>query len=741
MTRTSVWRALAALAVIATSLTIAVGVSPRLGLDLRGGTQLVFEARDSPTAAADSDAADRALDVLRRRADMLGVVDPALVRSGERRIIVELPGVLDPRQAAEVIGRTAQLTIHPVLALAEENDQAAPRDESGQRLRLGPAAISGDGVSGAGERTDPQRGPGWSVGVEFRDARAWQRLTGAATCADPGDPRRRIAIVLDREIISSPRLNPSVPCGTGIPGGSTDITGSFGYEQARDLAVLIKGGALPVPLDLVEQRSVGPTLGAEAIEASAKAAITGLALTALFIITVYRLAGLLATVALAAYGLISYAALTAMGATFTLPGLAGFVLAVGIAIDACVLIFERAREEHARSSRRALDLGFKHAWSAIADSNTTTLIAAGILFLLAAGPVKGFGVTLGIGVLASLVSAMLITRVLTQAFLGRVGPKVTGIGSPGRIKTWLTRRNPSLMSGRRWWLALAGGLVVVALAGTFTRGLNFGVEFTGGRAVEFTTTGTIPAEVARQAVAGHPSAVVHSSAGVVSVRAGQLTPADVAGIQDALAAQAGKVTKLRDEFIGPSMGAELRRNAAIALGVAVAAQLAYLAVRFRWTFGAAAVLALLVDVTVVVGLFAWLNKPVDGIFLAALLTIIGYSVNDKVVVFDRVRELWTGRAKHDLTEVVNSAILRTVPRTVNTGLGALFVLIALATFGGETLHDFAIALITGIVAGTLSSSFVAGPIAIALNRFDRRPPPEPAGPRTSRPRPGTGAVL
>ncbi|GAA0980026.1 protein translocase subunit SecD [Acrocarpospora macrocephala] len=734
MSRAPVWRALAALAVIVTSIIITVSLSPRLGLDLRGGTQLVFEARDSPTVKADSESADRALDVLRRRADALGVVDPTLIRSGDRRIVVELPGVLDPRQAAEVIGRTAQLSIHPVLALAEETDQAAPRDEHGQRLRIGPAAISGDGITGAGERTDPAGGLGWSVKIDFRDARAWRQLTGDVACAEPGDPRRRIAIVLDKKIISSPQLDPAFACGAGMPGGSTDITGSFGYEAARDLAVLIKGGALPVPLDLVEQRSVGPTLGADAIDASAKAAITGLVLTTLFIIVVYRLAGLLAAVALASYGLISYAVLVAMGATFTLSGLAGFVLAIGIAIDACVLIFERAREEYGHAPRRglraALDLGFKHAWSAIADSNITTLIAAAILFWLASGPVKGFGVTLGIGVLASLVSAMLITRVLTQAVIGRVGPNVAGIGSAGRIRSWLTRRNPSIMAARRWWLTLAGGLVAVALAGTFTQGLNFGVEFTGGRAVEFTTSGTVPAEVARRAVAdaGHPSAVVHSSAGLVSIRAGQLAPEDVARIQDALRGHAGEVTKRRDEFIGPSMGAELRRNAAIALIVAMAAQLIYLAVRFRWTFGVAAVLALLVDVAVVLGLFAWLGKPVDGIFLAAMLTIVGYSVNDKVVVFDRVRELWA--SKDRLPEAVNSAILQTVPRTINTGLGALFILGALAVFGADSLHDFAIALVTGIVAGTLSSSFVAGPVAIALNRFDRNPPP--SRPRSTR---------
>ncbi|MFI7229902.1 protein translocase subunit SecD [Nonomuraea angiospora] len=726
MYRAPVWRAVTALAVIAISLILALVSAPRLGLDLRGGTQLVFETRDSPTVKADSAATDRALDVLRQRADALGVVDPTLVRSGERRIIVELPGVLDPRQAAEVIGRTAQLAFHPVLG---EGDESGVRDENGGRLRLGPAAITGDGIADAVEQSDPQRGPGWWVSIDFRDAGAWQRMSGAAACEPVGDPKRRIAIVLDDEVISSPPLDPSIPCRTGIPGGKADITGSFTHEEARDLAVLIKGGALPVPLTMVEQRTVGPTLGAAAIDASAKAAVAGLVLTAAFIVAVYRISGLLSTIALACYGLISYAALVAMGATFTLPGLAGFVLAIGMAIDANVLVFERAREEYdqgrGRGLKPALHRGFRNAWSAIADSNVTTLIAAGLLFWLASGPVKGFGVTLAVGVLASLVSAMLITRVLAHAVIGRVGPRLSGLGSPGAVRTWLTRRNPQLMKARRLWLAVAGTLVAAAVAGLLTRGLNFGVEFTGGRLVEFATAKPLSADVAGQAVsrAGFPSAVVQASGDGVTVRAGRLGLEDVARIEQELERQAGEVTKRSEEFVGPSLGQELRRNALVALGVAVSMQLAYLAVRFRWTFGAAAVLALLVDVTVVAGLFAWLGKPIDGIFLAAMLTIVGYSVNDKVVVFDRVRELWSpGRP---FVTAVNSAILQTMPRTVNTGLGALFILLALMAFGGDSLRDFALALVTGIVTGTLSSAFVAGPLAVWLARYDRKPPPGP----------------
>ncbi|WP_328794100.1 protein translocase subunit SecD [Herbidospora solisilvae] len=686
--------------------------------------------------------------MLRRRADALGVVDPTLLRSGERRIIVELPGVLDPRQAAEVIGRTAQLTFHPVLGPAGHSGRVLA-DESGQPLSVGPAAITGGDVRDAAARTDPAQGPGWFVGLDFHDAGAWRRLTAEAACHDPGDPRRRVAIVLDEEVISSPQVDPSVGCRAGIPGGSTQITGSFSPEEARDLAMLIKGGALPVPLTLIEQRTVGPTLGAEAIEASAEAGVAGVLLTALFIVVVYRLSGLMAAVALATYGLISYAALVALGATLTLPGLAGFVLAVGMAVDANVLVFERAREEYGRAPGRGLrpvlDRGFARAWSAIADSNVTTLLAAGLLFWLASGPVRGFGVTLAIGVFAALVSAMLVTRVLTHSLAGVIGGRWSGLASPGRVRTWIVRRDPRLTAAGRRWLAGSVLLAGVAVAGLVVNGLNVGVEFTGGRMVEFTAARPVSGEVARQAVAeaGHASATVQTSVQAsgaeVSVRAGQIGPDDVAAIERALEARVGEVTKQRDEMVGPSLGEELRRNALIALGVALAAQLAYLSVRFRWTFAAASVAALVVDALAVVGLFAWLGRPVDGVFLAAMLTVIGYSVNDKVVVFDRVRELWQASPAARLPDVVNAAILQTVPRTVNTGLGALFILVALAVFGGDSLRDFAVALVTGIVVGTASSSLVAGPLAVELERFSGQPPPVPPAPR--RGRMGTGAVV
>jgi SecD/SecF fusion protein len=612
-------------------------------------------------------------------------------------------------------------------------------DESGQPLRLGPAGLTGEGVGGADAQIDSQQATGWFVTVDFRGSgkSAWAQLTGKASCAPPGDPQRRVAIVLDEKVISSPQVDPQVTCNVGITGGSTQITGQFTPDEARELALLIRGGALPVPVELIEQRTVGPTLGAEAINASAEAAVIGVILTALFIMVVYRLLGAIAAVALAGYGLISYAALLALGATLTLPGLAGFVLAIGMAVDANVLVFERAREEYAggRSLRGALTAGFRNAFSAIADSNVTTLLAAGLLFFLASGPVRGFGITLSIGVLASMVSALVLTRVLAETALNRRGvrtrPQVTGIAAGGRARTWLAECGPNLMRHGRRWLAASAVALMLAASGIAVRGLDFGVEFTGGRLVEYSTSSPVDPDRARAAVAaaGFPRAVVQTSSGDhLTVRAEKLANDEEARIRAALAELGGGAEKARDELIGPSLGDELRRKALIALTVALAVQMVYLAIRFRWTFGTAAVAAMAHDVLLVIGVFAWLGKPIDGVFLAALLTVIGYSVNDSVVVFDRVRERWAASRRTPFPRIANAAILQTVPRTINTGLGAVFILTALALLGGDSLTDFAIALLIGIAIGTYSSMFVAAPLAIELEAHTGSPPPYRRGP-------------
>ncbi len=372
----------------------------------------------------------------------------------------------------------------PVLGVAgaqeaEDQDAEDPAtgevvlpDESGTPLRLAPAALTGEGV-GAAAAVLGQQGVGWNVSVDFqgKGRAAWQALTAQAACAPPGDPQRRVAIVLDDEVVSSPQVDPSVACEAGIPGFTTSITGSFTQEEAEDLAALIQGGALPVPVEIMELRTVGATLGAAAISASALAAVIGVTLTGLFMAAVYRVLGGLAVVALAGYGLIAYAGLLAVGATLTLPGLAGFVLAIGMAVDANVLVYERAREEYQRRGKGLADAtrrGFSGAWTAIIDSNVTTLLAAGLLFVLASGPVRGFGVTLSLGVLASMFSALVLTRVLAESAVGsgwlQRRPGASGVSRLGPVREWLTRRDPDLMRHGRG--LLVGAVVAVLVAGS-----------------------------------------------------------------------------------------------------------------------------------------------------------------------------------------------------------------------------------------------------------------------------------
>lgn len=733
MSRAAWIRFVLVLGLLAGCAALALNKEPTLGLDLRGGVSVTLQTYDSPNGTeANAENTDRTKAVLEQRVNALGLSEPNIVRSGENRIIVELPGVKDADEAAAQLGQTAQLTVHAVTAgglTGKEPDQAPEPSKEGNLVledpdvpgtfvELAPAVLEGEDISGAssGQREGSTT---WVVNVDFsrKGSAAFSELSAAAACAQ-GD-QNRIAIVLDDRIISAPGVN--VNCGSSIS-GSTEISGNFTVAEANELAALIEGGSLPLEVKPIDVRFMGPTLGEKAIDASIWAGVIGIALTGLFIVAVYRFVGLMATLALASYALLAYAMLIALGSTLTLPGLAGFVLAIGMAIDANVLVFERAREEYAAypsaGLRRALQVGFNKAWSAIIDSNVTTLLAAGLLFFLGSGPIKGFGVTLTIGVIASMISALIIARVLTEVGVSNKGiakhPAVTGIGDIGRVRKWLERKDPDLMKRRRTWLVVSAAATVLALAGIAVNGLNLGVEFSGGRVLEYSTQKTLTADDARDALADTDvtiASVQETDGDKILVRTGVIDGEQAAAVTAAIEGAGDGATLERDEKISASFGQELRNKALIAFGVAFLAQLAYLAFRFKWTFGVSAVIAMVHDVVIVVGLFAWLGKPIDGIFLAAAMTIIGLSVNDTVVVFDRIRERWRDSGPgENFTRMANKAAVETLPRTVNTGLGTMFILAALAIIGGDSLRDFSIALLVGLLVGTYSSVFTATPL-------------------------------
>ena len=399
-----------------------VGVN--LGLDLQGGSYLVLEAQDTPTVKVTPDAVDAAMRVIENRIDQLGVAEPTLQRQGSRRIVVELPGIQDPERAIALIGKTALLEF--VDTQLTQVPQGARWSPDGKTVTLpqgtGTAqtvALQKKVVLTGADLADAQASfdqdttqPIVNFQFKGRGAKTFEDFTRA-------NVGKYLTIVLDNEVISSPVIRDAITGGRGqISGGFRDITG------ARDLAVLLRGGALPVPVDIVERRSVGPTLGRDSLDRTLRAGIVAVAMVLLFMILLYGLPGLLADLALVMYGLFLLGALVSLGATLTLPGIAGFILSVGMAIDANILIFERIKEElrSGKTLRAAIGGGWSRAWSAILDSNVTTIIGALVLFTLGTGPVKGFAVTLAIGVTLSMFTAIIVTRILVDASSAAVRP-------------------------------------------------------------------------------------------------------------------------------------------------------------------------------------------------------------------------------------------------------------------------------------------------------------------------------
>lgn len=383
--RGNVWRLVLMLAIVAVAGVMLYSRPMQLGLDLQGGIHAVLEARDTGDVVVTDDVMERALAVIERRVNGLGVAEPVLQRQGARRIVVELPGVTEQQQAIELIGRTAQLEIkdprgRTVLTGADLADARLGRDDLGR----------------------------WTVDVTFTSegAQKFARLTTQAV-------GQQIPHLLDGELLINPVVNEPITRGEG------QITGGFTMEEARELAILLKAGALPVPLDIVEMRNVGPTLGRESIDSSLRAGITGLVLVLIFMLLYYRLPGFVADIALGVYLVLLLSLLVAINATLTLPGVAGIILSIGMAVDANVLIFERIRDElrQGKRLRASIDAGFQRAMVAIIDANITTLITSAVLFYLGTGPVRGFAVTLSLGILASMFTAVVLTRWLLKALV------------------------------------------------------------------------------------------------------------------------------------------------------------------------------------------------------------------------------------------------------------------------------------------------------------------------------------
>jgi protein-export membrane protein SecD/preprotein translocase SecF subunit len=590
--------------------------------------------------------------------------------------------------------------------------------------------------------------------VDFELDRAGGRKFGQETAKHVND---FMAIILDNDVQGRPPVIQS-----RIDRRGRISLGRRPLVEAQDLALTLRAGALPTPLKIVEERQVGPSLGKDSVKGGIVAGIVGTVLVILIMVGYYARAGVVAVGALALYTLFTFGALAVFEATLTLPGLAGFVLSIGIAVDANVLIFERMREELAlgKTIRLVIDEGFKHAMPAIIDSNLSTVLTALFLFQFGTGPVKGFAVTLIVGIFASMITAVFVTRTYYLWWLKR-HPDATTL-SIGKIR-WFKDAHYDFIGFRRIAYGVTGALLAVGLLFLLFRGVNKSVEFTGGTLLQIKTTVPTTDQQIRNGLDGQGlrGAEVQQFGSqdefVVRARVGVAGTADVNNTQAAADAVSAALTKvvgegkfriIRTEAVGAKVGDELQRQAFLAIFFSFFAVLAYLAYRFEWRFGLAAVIATAHDILTTIAFVAVMKLEVSLVVVAAFLSMVGYSLNDTIIIFDRVRENLHKHRRETFSQILNRSINETLPRSILTHGTSLSTLMALALFGGEVIRPFALVMFFGVFTGTFSSIFIASPVLLWIEQrwpgADARglkgaggspPKPAPTTPPTRRPQP------
>jgi SecD/SecF fusion protein len=577
-------------------------------------------------------------------------------------------------------------------------------------------------------------------------AQTWQKITADAAAQNP---KRSVAVVLDGYVYSFPQVQGE------IPGGRTQITGNFTVEEAQDLANILKAGKLPAPARIVQADVVGPTLGAEAVSAGMWSFVVAMVIVLIYMLFYYSTAGIAANVALIVNIFFIFGILASLGAVLTLPGLAGIVLTIGMAVDANVLIYERIREElrHGKGLQLAISDGYKGALSSILDGNITTLLTGIVLYAFGTGPIRGFATTLIIGILTSLFAALFISRLIFEWYLGR--KKEIHFSNKLTEKAF-TKVNFDFLSKRKAAYVFSSVLILISLGSLMTRGLDFGVDFVGGRTYQVRFDQPVRVDDLSKSLAAvfvnadgsqaTPQVKTIGSASQVIITTKYRIDENGPEVDDDIRAKlyqgcspyfATPVVEsaffsldesplglVAERQVGPTVADDIQKSALWAILFSLVIIFIYILIRFNsWQFSAGAVAALFHDVLITLGLFSLLwgivpfTLEVDQAFIAAILTVIGYSLNDTVVVFDRVREyLKTHHFKRPMGEVVNDALNQTLSRTFNTSLTTLVVILIIFIFGGETIRGFMFALLVGIGVGTYSSLFIATPILVDFTK-------------------------
>ncbi len=603
--------------------------------------------------------------------------------------------------------------------------------------RNGEAPLTGEVITDARQSLDERARPGVSMQMNALGAKKWRNLTGQ-------NINRRIAIVLDNYVYTAPNVIGE------IPNGSSSISGNFTVEEAEDLANILKAGSLPAPTRIVEEAVVGPTLGIEAQRQGVTSIIAGLVIVVIFMIAYYAKGGVVANVALLFNIFFILGILANLGAALTLPGIAGIVLTIGMSIDANVLIFERIREELRNDVPllQAINSGYKKAYSSIIDANVTTFLTGVILYTLGQGPVKGFAVTLMIGIICSFFSAVFITRVIVT-WMTRKGNESNISFETGLAKGKLQNLNIDFLGKRRLAYLISAIIIAVGAISLSTSGLRLGVDFQGGRSyvVEFDEP-MVASDIKTSLSAGafseagvevkeyNASNVLKITTSYLVEQESQEADLQVRGaLVDGLTQATGKTfvdgtlelgdgqyTISGSSKVGATIADDIKSSSVEAFGLSIVAIFLYILLRFRrWQFSLGAILALIHDSFIVLSAFAiagvfGISYEIDQVFIAALLTIIGYSINDTVVVFDRIRENLQLKGSKDLIGTFNESINSTISRTLITSMTTFIVVLVLFLFGGEVLRGFSFALLIGILVGTYSSVFIATPTVVDLTK-------------------------
>lgn len=659
----------------------------KLGLDLAGGVSITYQAVGEVT----DEQMDDTVNKLRKRVDSYGQTEADVYREGSDRINIDIPGVSDANAVLEELGKPGSLKF---------------TDMEGNVI------LTGDQVSSAQAGVVDQNGSKeYVVSLTFTDE--GKAAFAEATAAMVG---QQIAIVYDNSVVSAPVVQEA------ITQGQCSIDGIGSYEEAEDLASTIRIGSLSVELTELRSNVVGAKLGEEAIRTSLQAGAIGFAVVAIFMIVVYLVPGLAASLALALYVGLIVLLLVAFEVTLTLPGVAGIILSIGMAVDANVIIFTRIKEEigKGKTVESAIKTGFAKALSAIVDGNVTTLIAALVLFWRGSGTVKGFAMTLGIGIVLSMFTALFVTRFILRSLfrLGFQSPKMYGIKKEKKNINFLGKRNLCFVLSL---IVIGVGLVSMGMGAASGKGaFNYSMEFKGGTSTNVTfnedmslqdiSTQVVPvvegvtgdADVQTQKVEGTTEVIIKNRTLSVEERQ-ELNQA----LADSFGVDQEKITA---ESISGAISQEMKQDAMVAVIIATICILLYIWFRFKnIRFAASAVLALVHDVAVVAAFYSVLKWSVGSTFIACMLTIVGYSINATIVIFDRIRENLANRpANQDLADLVNQSITQTFTRSINTSLTTFIMVFVLYILGVSTIREFALPLMVGIVCGTYSSVCITG---------------------------------